>query len=106
MRQRPIGALTPAYSILDPVRGFINNSLSPGAYEKANGRLHVSLTTLNKFNFPVNRVVSSYSSDEELREVRMLILTVMFVSGLGKIILSLDTHCPSILQRSFPMNGV
>lgn len=74
MRQRPIGALTPAYSILDPVREFVDNSLSIGAYKKANGRLHISLTTLNKFNFPVNKVVSSYSSDEELREVRILIL--------------------------------
>ena len=70
MRKKPLGAFTPNYNLLDPVREFMKGSLPKGAYQKADGVLHISLTTLDGFKWPVNRVVSQYGSDQELEEVR------------------------------------
>lgn len=69
VRRKPLGAFTPNFNLLDSVRAFIIASLPTGSYKKADGTLHLSLTTFNGLRWPVNKVVSRYCSDHELIEV-------------------------------------
>jgi len=71
VRSKPLGPFTPNYNILEPVRRFMVTHLSADAHEVATGRLFVSLTLLDLKgrSLPVNRVVSTYRSKDDLIQV-------------------------------------
>lgn len=67
VRRKPLGALTPNFNLLDPVREFIQVHLPADGYRNADGVLHVSLTRFKK-GLPENRIVSKFSSNAHLIE--------------------------------------
>lgn len=67
IRKKPLGALTPNFKLLDPVREFMETHMPEDGYKKASGVLHISLTSFEK-RFPHNKVVSYYPSNKALVE--------------------------------------
>ncbi|XP_074657356.1 patatin-like phospholipase domain-containing protein 4 [Tubulanus polymorphus] len=63
VNSKPLGALTPGYSIMDPLKLFLQEYLPPDAHEQATGKLHISMTTARKKK---NVIQSEFASRDEL----------------------------------------
>ncbi|KAL4220235.1 hypothetical protein ACF0H5_020643 [Mactra antiquata] len=65
IRKKPLGALTPGFDLTVPLAKFMREQLLEDAYIKANGRLHISVSSF-KSGIPTNKVISCFSSNEML----------------------------------------
>lgn len=67
VRRKPLGALTPNFNLLDPVREFIETHMPEDGHQKADGVLYISLTNFRN-GIPKNKIVSRYPSRKALIE--------------------------------------
>ncbi|XP_075930402.1 patatin-like phospholipase domain-containing protein 4 isoform X3 [Petromyzon marinus] len=75
IRSQHLGALTPGFPFMQKLREGIESILPSDAHERAEGRLHVSITSARTRR---NRLVSHFSSRDELMQV---LLASSFVPG-------------------------
>ncbi|XP_045200088.2 patatin-like phospholipase domain-containing protein 4 isoform X2 [Mercenaria mercenaria] len=68
IRKKPLGALTPNFNLLDPVKEFMDKHMPEDGYKKANNVLFISLTKFEK-GLPHNEVFSTYASNKALIEM-------------------------------------
>ncbi|XP_078732443.1 patatin-like phospholipase domain-containing protein 4 isoform X2 [Lampetra fluviatilis] len=66
IRSQHLGALTPGFPFMQKLREGIESILPSDAHERAEGRLHVSITSARTRR---NRLVSHFSSRDELMQV-------------------------------------
>lgn len=70
VRRRVLGALTPGFHVLEPLKTLLEDTLPPDAHVRASGRLYISVTNVNPKKD--NVLVSTYNSRQELIEVRSI----------------------------------
>jgi len=93
--QKPFGALTADYSLIDRIEEFINGILPPDAHEMATGRLFVSVTCRNT---RVNSTLSEFSSRENLIKYLVGSCYIPFYAG--------STLPPSIDGKEYVDGGL
>ncbi|KAH3810564.1 patatin-like phospholipase domain-containing protein 4 [Dreissena polymorpha] len=88
VRKRHLRTFSPTFHLLKPVKEFMKDIVSENAYQKANGVLHVSLSLLEKFRLPQSRIVSSFSSNDQL--IQSLICSCFIPGYVGFILPKLN----------------
>ena len=63
LRKKRLGALTPGYNLLDPLKEFLTHNLPPDAYKLCTDKLFISVTNARTKK---NELKSKFSSNEEL----------------------------------------
>lgn len=63
IRKKPLGAMTPGYNLLLPLRGFLEEHLPPDAHTICSDALYISMTNAQTKK---NEIACQYSSREEL----------------------------------------
>jgi len=59
---------------------WVRATLPEDAYEKCNGRLFISITVFNEMGMPQNKIISEYTSNDDLYECCQASSTIPFVS--------------------------
>ncbi|XP_069103424.1 patatin-like phospholipase domain-containing protein 4 [Argopecten irradians] len=63
IRKKPLGAMTPGFNLLVPLRGFLEEHLPPNAHQLCSDTLYVSVTNVQTKK---NEVANQFSSNEDL----------------------------------------
>ncbi|XP_041936625.1 patatin-like phospholipase domain-containing protein 4 [Alosa sapidissima] len=82
VRRQALGAVTPGYDFMQELREGINEILPQDAHQRAEDRLHVSITHSKTRR---NHIVSSFSSREELIQALLASSFVPFYAGLKPV---------------------
>lgn len=79
---KKLGALTPGFSLLTPLKTFLETMIPEDAYKKATDKLYLSLTNVGTNK---NEIVSKYSSNEELIQYLIASSFIPFYAGIRPI---------------------
>lgn len=92
IRKKRMGPLTPDFSLLDPVREFLGTNLPTDGYQRASGRLYISLTKKDKWNKLTNEVATTYASNEELTECLVASCYIPLYAGVKYPVINGQTY--------------
>lgn len=76
-RSRALGPLSPSFELVKNLRLAFTKFLPENAYKIATGRLHISLTRVSDRK---NILVSEFSDNNDLIDVRRLVSCVIFLA--------------------------